>query len=134
MAACLASPSHAGTYTWVKKDAAGNITSQSPTYSGGTIVTDSGSGPSLPTTYSGAGPYGGTGETPAPNPAGSATSATCSGQITATFTWQPDPALASDPAPTAVVVRQDSTVRNEMSGSVTSAWDTGLGQTGTGSV
>ena len=40
-------------------------------------------------------------------------SAVVYGTITATFTWVPDPALASDPPPSAVIVTEHCTARGD---------------------
>ena len=71
--------------------------SYSLTYSGGSFTYDNGGSP-VPYRYSPDGSYG---------PGGYPGSiADCSGEITATFTWEPDPHLPSDPAPTAVIAVQ----------------------------
>ena len=73
---------HAGTYIWTTTDAAGKVTAQSPTYSGGAATYYGSSHPYgfSNGTYNGSGP------------------GTCGGLIKAIFTWKADspPAYLSD--------------------------------------
>ena len=110
-----ASAAHAGTYVWTTKDAIGNITAQSPIYSGGTYTFtgkargNNPGGQLLPFAFSGSdGYYEDTiSNGCVPDAQGKAT--TCSttltaSPITAKFTWQP--AYAGDLPPASVIVSQ----------------------------
>ena len=55
---------------------------------------------------------------------------TCSGAITATFTWQPDAATPNAPPPLSVIVEQDCAITSYISGGVTGSIATGLGHSG----
>jgi len=106
----------AGTYVWKTTDANGNITAQSPVYSGGST----GGGPNGPNSsvspapftsnsyYVGSAGYAGysSGGCNADSQ-GHATSVTltASGPLTATFTWQP--AYPGEPPPASVIIYQD---------------------------
>ena len=120
-------PGAHGTYVWSKPASQSNTASQSPIYSGGKCVVNNGSGT---TTY----PYTGTttwggGNDAYPN--GKAVSFTCSGPITATFTWKPDPSNPNEPPPDSVLVEQDCSVKCYLSGG-TGSYATGLGRSGSG--
>lgn len=60
---------------------------------------------------------------------------TCSGEITAHFTWKPDPSNPNEPPPASAVVQQDCMVQCYLSGGTgsTGSYATGLGQSGSGS-
>lgn len=124
-----------GTYVW------DDGTNRSPTYSGGQVVVDNGSGPGGPIPYGprntsdwtgrsngwgGQNPYD-----PNKKPLG----VTCSGEITAHFTWKPDPSNPNEPPPASAVVQQDCMVQCYLSGGTgsTGSYATGLGQSGSGS-
>ena len=89
----------AGTYTWTKTDANGNIIAQSPTFSGGHFD-DIYYTPNGPNPYESSGNATGTGD--------SSGQTSSSGDLTASFSWQPDPGktLTTDP-PSVCVVRED---------------------------
>ncbi len=100
-----ASNAHAGTYVWQTEDANGNVTAQSPTYSGGTFTENSGafSQNYYPKGYPGTTSYG-TGDGHGLN------NATCSGDITVTFTWKPTAGQeGTDSPPASVIVQETST-------------------------
>ena len=133
----------AGTYTWTQTDPVTKITTQSPTYTGGT--------------YQGrVGPQGQPDTSPQPDAWGTSTiggvrytgwggdasfpaSVGCSGKITATFTWQPAPGqtLQSDPPPQTVIVTETGAASAysdsySPSPAAASSYDDGLGSSGAG--
>ncbi len=126
----LTGPTHAGTYVWTYSDPVTHVVTYSPTYSGGVAAVNNGTTITsknyayTPPTYGG---YAGS-----DSQSSRAQTVTCSGQITATFTWKPDPAMPSDLPPASVVVQQDSTLRTYLQSGTTCTWATGLGQSGSG--
>lgn len=107
----VAPDAHAGTYAWTTRDANGAITARSPTYSGGTdsvVPAANGTAPPPMIPYNGIGwlvaPSGGCGA----DAQGNATTVTlkAQGPLNAKFIWQP--AYPGEPAPTAVIIYQDS--------------------------
>ena len=131
MLACSSNP-HAqasahGTYVWSKPVSQSNPASQSPVYSGGQCVVNNGTS-STPYPYTGTTTWYG-GNDAYPN--GKAVSVTCSGAITATFTWKPDPSNPNELPPTSVIVEQDCSVDCYLDGG-TGSYATGLGRSGTG--
>lgn len=115
-----------GSYVW------SDNTGQSPTYSGGQCVISDAGGPGAPIPYGprNASGWGG-GQSKPPN--GSAVTEACSGAITATFTWKPDPSNPNEPPPASVVVKQDCTLLTYLSPGATTSYSTGLGHSGNGS-
>lgn len=106
-----ATDARAGTYAWTTRDANGVVTARSPTYSGGTdsvVPAANGTAPPPMIPYNGIGwlvaPSGGCGA----DAQGIATTVTlkAQGPLNAKFTWQP--AYPGEPAPTAVIIYQDS--------------------------
>ncbi len=125
---------HAGTYFWTTTDpSTGKVTAQSPSFSGGTAfgLTSNRNGPfngPIPYSSSSSNTYGGGG--------GRMNSPSCSGAITATLTWQADPAKASDPPPPSgsVVVMETSTASASAqvgaNATCSAKCDDGMGQPG----
>jgi len=113
----LAAPdAHAGTYVWQTKDANGNITAQSPVYSGGTFTYTGNArgnnpgGQLLPFAFNSADGYyeDSIGNGCVPDAQGKATtcSTTLTGSpLTVTFIWQP--AYPGEPPPASVIVSQN---------------------------
>jgi len=126
-----ASDAHAGSYVWQTEDANGNVTAQSPVYSGGVFSTV----PAAGAAYTYTEHYGlhttsyGNGEGHGLHYATS----TCSGDITVTYTWQHDPHFsdATDPPPASVVVEETSSAKggggSPDGGTPSGSCDNGLG-------
>ncbi len=98
--ACLSlgNPIHAGTYTWTKTDAAGNVTARSPTFSGGQWYGIYHT-PNIPLPYNTWANGTGTGD--------SSGQTDSLGTLTATFTWQPaaGQSLTTDPPPQCIITQ-----------------------------
>jgi hypothetical protein len=114
-------PAPAGTYSWTVKDANGNITSQSPSISGGSYIAPGPQGTPVtsPDIQNGSS-YSGS--------SGGNSPASCTGDITTIFVWQPSAGqtLVTDPPPV-VVVQQTSTVTaTVVSGGSTGACNSGF--------
>ncbi len=112
-AVLLAAPvARAGTYNWQTTDPnTGQITARSPTYSGGTdsvVPAADGTAPPPMTPYNGPGWIVAPSGSSQADAQGNATSVTlkAQGPLNAKFTWQP--AYSGEPAPTAVIIYQDS--------------------------
>lgn len=91
-----------GSYVW------DDGTNHSPTYSGGQTVVDNGNGPGVPIPYSPrdtsdwTGRANGWGGQDPYDPNKTTHGVTCSGEITAHFTWKPDPSNPDEPPPASV--------------------------------
>ena len=120
-----------GTYVW------SDATGKSPNYSGGQSVTDHGSGAEAPVPYGprDASAWGGQANGWGGQTNGypvRAVGATCSGPITTTFTWKPNPGNPNEPPPSSVIVVQKCMAQCYLSGgtSSTGSYATGLGKSG----
>ena len=117
----VATDARAGTYTWTTTDPNTKVVTQSPSFSGGTVVVVTslhpiGSHQPPPGFTTGSGHYTGGGgcvaTTAVPNStSGSVKVNSPSNPIIATFTWQPAQGqdATTDPPPPAVIVEQDCT-------------------------
>ncbi len=113
--ACLAlavPDAHAGTYNWQTTNPnTGQITARSPTYSGGSdsvVPAADGTAPPPMTSYNGPGWIVAPSGSSQADAQGRATTVTlkAQGPLNAKFIWQP--AYSGEPAPTAVIIYQDS--------------------------
>ncbi|MGI4789482.1 MAG: hypothetical protein ACRYFS_11605 [Janthinobacterium lividum] len=123
---------HAGTYVWQGTDANGNPI-KSPTISGTgaeaiTSPSFTGNRPYISAIAYLGYMYGGYN---LPSSSGSA-SDTLSGTIVTTYTWQPDPKLPSDPAPTSVIVAQSCGINCAITGTGSGTITNGLGASASG--
>ena len=119
----------AGTYVWTTTDANGNITAQSPAYSGGTFLNQGAKDPDIEdyAIYSD-GTYGAGGGNTANYADDAPAEIACFGTITATFTWQPS--YPGELPPSCAIVEQQCSAGAGCDGDGTGSYDDGLGDTG----
>ncbi|MGI4788259.1 MAG: hypothetical protein ACRYFS_05355 [Janthinobacterium lividum] len=128
---------HAGTYVWTGTDPKTGLPIQSPTISGTgaeaiTSPTFTGNRPYVPAVASLGYMVGGYNLADAAAGSSGSASDTLSGTIVATFTWQADPKLPSDPAPTSVIVAQSCGINCAITGTGSGTIANGLGATASG--
>lgn len=119
----------AGTYIWTTIDAKGNVTAQSPTYSGDTFLNQGAKDPDIEDyTIGSDGTYGAGGGNTADYADDAPAEITCFGTITATFTWQLD--YPGELPPICAIVEQQSSAGAGCDGVGTGSYDDGLGHSG----